>query len=62
MNNGKHLWHARINELTAAWEVEYREELRPMDIMLLGGLNNIINGSPGPNIVDALKHFVDLVS
>lgn len=53
---------ARINELTAAWKIEYLEEPRPMDVVLLGGLHNIVRGSPGPNIVVALRHFVDLVS
>ena len=52
---------ATINQLTTAWEVEYFNEKRPMDIMLIGGINNIIRGSSGPSIVNAFRHFVNLV-
>ena len=52
---------ARINQLTTAWEIEYFKEKRPMDIMLIGGINNIIRGATGPSIVDAFRHFINLV-
>ena len=52
---------ARINELITAWEVEYRDEMIPMDVMLLGGVFNVAKGSAGPNILNAMSHFVDLV-
>ena len=52
---------ARLSELMAAWEVEYRDEIRPMDVMVIGGVNNVAKGSPGPYILSSMHHFVDLV-
>ena len=52
---------ARISQLTAAWELEYLDEKRPMDVLVVGGMDNIIRGQSGPAIVDALEHLVDLV-
>ena len=53
---------ARINQLTQAWEILYIDEKRPMDVLLVGGLNNVIKGSDGQSIMNGLKHFVDLVT
>lgn len=52
---------ARINQLTAAWEVMYLEESRPMDVFFMGGIEDIIRGRMGPSIIKALKYFVELV-
>ena len=52
---------ARVNELIAAWEIEYRDEARPLDLLMIVGVNNVAEGSPGPNILDAMNQFVDLV-
>ena len=52
---------ARISQLTAAWELAYLEERRPMDVLVVGGLDNVIRGQSGPAIVAALEHLVDLV-
>ena len=52
---------ARIGELMAAWEIEFRDEVRPMDVMLMGGVFNVAKGSPGPNILSSMTHFMDLV-
>ena len=52
---------ARINQLTAAWEVMYLEETRPMDVFFMGGIEDIIRGRMGPSIIKALKYFVELV-
>ena len=52
---------ARINRLTEAWEIEYMLETKPMDIILIGGLENVKRGRSGPSIVAAYEHFIDLV-
>ena len=52
---------ARISKLVAAWELEFRDEIRPMDVMLIGGVFNVAKGSLGPNILNAMSHFVKLV-
>ena len=52
---------ATINVLSTAWEIEYLEEKKPMDVMLIAGLNDVIKGKTGPAIASAFKHFVDLV-
>ena len=52
---------ARINQLTAAWELMYLEETRPMDVFFMGGIEDIIRGHTGPSIVKALRYFVQLV-
>lgn len=52
---------ARISQLTAAWELQYLNETRPMDVLVVGGLDNIIRGQTGPSIVKALEHLVDLI-
>ena len=50
-----------IDELTVAWELEYWTETRPMDILLIGGLENIANGAKNASIMTAYEHFVKLV-
>ena len=52
---------ARINKLTEAWEIEYMFESKPMDVILIGGLENVQRGRSGPSIVAAYEHFIDLV-
>ena len=52
---------ARINQLTAAWEVMYLEESWAMDVFFMGGIEDIIRGCMGPSIIKALKYFVELV-
>ena len=51
----------KISDLITAWEIEYLQETRPMDVLFVGGLNNIIRGHTGPSILRALTHFMDLV-
>ena len=52
---------ARMNKLTEAWEIEYMFESKPMDVILIGGLENVQRGRSGPSIVAAYEHFIDLV-
>ena len=52
---------ATINQLSAAWEIEFGDESRPMDVLLVGGLTNVIKETPGLVIVRAYKHFIDIV-
>ena len=55
------LSETRISQLTAAWELAYLNEKRPMDVLVVGGLDNITRGQTEPKIVAAIKHLVDLV-
>ena len=53
---------ARINELTTAWEVEYINDPRPLDVLFVGGVENVVKGAKTESIMRAFKHFVDLVT
>ena len=52
---------ATINDLTVAWEIAYANESRPMDVILIGGLTNIVEGHRRSCIMRAYQHFVNLV-
>ena len=52
---------ATINDLTAAWEIIFMEETRPMDVILIAGLTNMVEGHRISCIMRAFKHFTDLV-
>ena len=52
---------ASVNALSTAWEIEYLKEKKPMDVMLIAGLNDVLKGKSGPAIVASFKHFADLV-
>ena len=52
---------ARINDLTVAWEIQYGNDPRPMDVILVGGLENLSRGYPVDSVMRAFEHFVRLV-
>ena len=52
---------ARLNELTAAWEIEYFDEPRPMDVILVAGIGNVMKGHEVDSIMRSFKHFIELV-
>ena len=52
---------ARINDLTAAWEVQYGNVAQPMDVLLVAGLENVAKGAEVSSIMRAYEHFVKLV-
>ena len=35
---------SKINDLTAAWEITYFQEKRPMDVLLVAGIKNVARG------------------
>ena len=53
--------NARINELTVAWEIQYLHDPRPMDVLLIGGLDNLQKGHKRESILRAYGHLVELV-
>ena len=48
---------ARLNELTAAWEIEYFDEPRPMDVILVAGIGNVMKGHEVDSIMRSFKHI-----
>ena len=53
--------NARINELTVAFEIQYLEDPRPMDVILVAGIENLVKGYQKDSLMKAYKHLVDLV-
>ena len=52
---------ATILDLIEAWKIEYYGEKRGMDVLLVGGLNNITNGDKPETIMRDYDHLVQLV-
>ena len=48
---------ASVEELLFAWQVEYGHEERPMRILLVAGLNNLIKGGDFESLTYAYKRF-----
>ena len=48
---------ATIAELEHAWEIDYGKSVRPMRILLSGGLNDLIQGKSRTDIVASILHF-----
>ena len=53
---------ATVEELLFAWQVEYGHEKRPMRILLVGGLNNLIKGGDFESLTTQYKRFGHNVS
>ena len=53
---------SKINDLTAAWEITYFQEKRPMDVLLVAGAKNVARGFRKESILRAFSHFIDLVN
>ena len=48
---------AKIDELAYAWRLDYHREPRPMRIVLVAGLNDLVQGSSVDAIKDAIERF-----
>jgi hypothetical protein len=48
---------ATIPELEYAWDLDYGKSVRPMRILLSGGLNDLIKGKSRTDIVASILHF-----
>ena len=53
---------ATVEELLFAWQVEYGREVRPMRILLVAGLNNLIKGGDFESLTTQYKRFGDNAS
>ena len=53
--------NARINELTVAFGIQYLDDRRPMDVILVAGIDNLVKGQKKESLIKAYKHLVDLV-
>ena len=51
-----------MEELLFAWQVEYGREVRPMRILLVAGLNNLIKGGDFESLTTQYKRFGDNAS
>ena len=48
---------ARVDELCDAWRLDYHREARPMRIMLVAGLNDLIKGGSKASFIEAVLGF-----
>ena len=53
---------ATVEELLFAWQVEYGHEPRPMRILLVAGLNNLVKGGDFESLTTQFKRFGHNVS
>ena len=51
----------RISDLTNAWKIEYFQDSRPMDVILIAGLNNLIKGYTPDEMLREYDHLVQFV-
>ena len=51
----------KISDLTNAWKVEYFQDSRPMDVILIAGLNNLIKGYSPEEMLREYDHLVQFV-
>ena len=52
---------AQVLDLMEAWKIDYYDESRPMDIIIVAGLNNILHGQSPESIMRDYDHFVQVV-
>ena len=52
---------ATVLDLIEAWKIEYYDEQRGMDVFIVGGLNNIINGDKPETIMRDFDYLAQLV-
>ena len=53
---------ATVEDLLFAWQVEYGREVRPMRILLVAGLNNLVKGGDFESLTEQYKRFGHNVS
>ena len=47
----------KIADLDYAWRVDYHREVRPMRILLVAGLNDLMRGGTRETVMEAIRHF-----
>ena len=52
---------ATIQTLLHMWRADYRNEKKPMDVLIIGGLNNILRGEAVDKIMNRFEEFVKAV-
>ena len=53
---------AKISDLDLAWRVDYQQETRPMRILLVAGLNDLIKGGSRESVITAITQFRSVVN
>ena len=48
---------ATVQELLFAWQVEYAKDPKPMRVILVAGLNNLVKGEDFESITHQIKRF-----
>ena len=51
----------KISDLDLAWRVEYHREPRPMRILLVAGLNDLIKGGTRESVMRSIVHFQQMI-
>ena len=48
---------AKISDLLLAWRADYQKEVRPMRILLVAGLNDLVKGGSRDSVMSAITEF-----
>ena len=51
----------KIADLDYAWREDYHREVRPMRILLVAGLNDLMRGGTRQTVMEAIRHFQEVV-
>ena len=51
----------KIADLDLAWRLDYHREIRPMRILLVAGLNDLLKGGTRQTVMEAIRHFKEVV-
>ena len=50
--------NGKIDHLINAWQIEYFQDTRPMDVLLIAGLNNVVKGWKPDEILREYDYLV----
>ena len=53
---------SKIADLSLAWSVDYHREARPMRILLVAGLNDLVKGGTRESVMESITNFRDMVA
>ena len=51
----------KISDLDLAWRVDYHHEKKPMRILLVAGLNDLLKGGSRESVMSSIVHFQEMV-
>ena len=51
----------KIADLDLAWMLDYNREVRPMRILLVAGLNDLMRGGTRESVMESIRHFKETV-